>query len=92
MAGLELLSRHRVGGSVILVVQQPSAHQPIACVRVTSVENLEVEETAANHRDHRRVVMEVVDGPHDDAPNHANKYRDSGFPNVLVRHNRAMSS
>ena len=31
MAGLELLSRHRVGGSVILVVQQPSAHQPIAC-------------------------------------------------------------
>jgi hypothetical protein len=31
MAGLELLNRHRVGGSVILVVQQPSAHQPIAC-------------------------------------------------------------
>jgi hypothetical protein len=31
MAGLGLLSRHRVGGSVILVVQQPSAHQPITC-------------------------------------------------------------
>jgi hypothetical protein len=30
-------------------------------VRVTSVENLEVEEAAANHRDHRRVVMEVVE-------------------------------
>src|SRR5260221_8484822 len=32
MAGLELLSRHRVGGSVILVVQQPGAQQPIACL------------------------------------------------------------
>ena len=30
-AGLELLSRHRVGGSVIVVVQQPSAPQPSAC-------------------------------------------------------------
>src|ERR1700680_4091667 len=45
-----------------------AAERPISLslvVRVTSVENLEVEETAANHRDHRRVVMEVVDGPHD---------------------------
>jgi hypothetical protein len=64
MAGLELFSTHRGGGAVILVVQQPSPG--------TSVENLEVEQTAANHRYHRRVVMEVVDGPHD-APNHANK-------------------
>ena len=79
MAGLELLSRPRVSGSVIFVVQQPSPISLSLVLRVTSVENLEVEETAANHRDHRRVVMDVVDGPHDAAPNHANKYRDSGF-------------
>ena len=67
MAGLELLSRPRVSGSVIFVVQQPSPISLSLVLRVTSVENLEVEETAANHRDHRRVV---VDGLHDAAPNH----------------------
>ena len=51
MAGLELLSRHRVGGSVILVVQHPAPISLSLVVRVTSVENLEVEETAANQRD-----------------------------------------
>jgi len=45
MAGLELQSRHRVGGSVILVVQPPISLSLV--VRVTSIENLEVEETAA---------------------------------------------
>jgi hypothetical protein len=64
---------------VVATARAAGMPTPSLVVRVTSVENLEVEETAANHCDHRRVVMEVVDGPHDAAPNHANKYRDSGF-------------
>jgi hypothetical protein len=68
MSGLELLSRHRVGGSVILVIQQPSAHQPERLSSEWRRLRIWKSKKQRNHRDHRIVVMEVVDGPHDAAP------------------------
>jgi hypothetical protein len=80
MSGLELLSRHRVGGSVILVIQQPSAHQP---ERLSSEwRRLRIWKSKKQRRTTAtigelswRQSMDLMTLH----PNHANKYGDSGF-------------